>query len=62
MEAYDPISDTWESLPSPPLPVPPFFVRMYAVLESKQQIVVALLCDPKLMDFFTLFTYNISYR
>ena len=59
MEAYDPISDTWESLPSPPVPVPvpPFSVRMYAALESKQQIVVALLCDPKLK---TLFTYNIS--
>ncbi|XP_030972900.1 uncharacterized protein LOC115992798 [Quercus lobata] len=55
------ISDTWESLPSPPLPlpVPPFSVRMYAALESKQQIVVALLCDPKLK---TLFTYNISNR
>ena len=61
MEAYDPISDTWESLPSPPVPVPvpPFSVRMYAALESKQQIVVALLCDPKLK---TLFTYNISNR
>ena len=62
MEFYDPISDTWESLPSPPLPVPPFSVRMYAALESKQQIVVALLCDPKLKNFFTLFTYNISNR
>ncbi|KAK4562677.1 hypothetical protein RGQ29_005251 [Quercus rubra] len=62
MEVYDPISDTWESLPSPPLPVPPFSVRMYAALESKQQIVVALLCDPKLKNFFTLFTYNISNR
>ena len=41
---------------------PFFFVRMYAALESKQQIVVALLCDPKLKNFFTLFTYNISYR
>ena len=57
MEAYDPISDTWESLPSPPLLIPPFSVRMYAALESKQHIVVALLCDPKLK---TLFTYNIS--
>ncbi|XP_050259573.1 uncharacterized protein LOC126704593 isoform X2 [Quercus robur] len=64
MEVYDPISDTWESLPSPPLPlpVPPFSVRMYAALESNQQIVVALRCDPKLSNFSTLFTYNISNR
>ena len=62
MEVYDPISDTWESLPSPPLPVPPFSVRMYAALESKQQIVVALHCDPKSRNFSTLFIYNISNR
>ena len=62
MEVYDPISDTWESLPSPPLPVPPFSVRMHAALESKQQIVVALHCDPKLRNFSTLFIYNISNR
>ena len=59
MEAYDPISNTWESLFGPPLLVPPFSVCMYAALESKQHIVVALLCDPKLK---TLFTYNISNR
>ncbi|KAK7853657.1 hypothetical protein CFP56_035192 [Quercus suber] len=35
---------------------------MHAALESKQQIVVALLCDPKLNNFSTLFTYNISNR
>ncbi|KAK4589193.1 hypothetical protein RGQ29_019973 [Quercus rubra] len=61
IKVYDPISDTWESLPSP-LPVPPFSVRMYAALESKQQIVVALHCDPKSRNFSTLFIYNISNR